>query len=104
MAYSDIATKAELASELRTHAKTAAAHEMIFAHVDAVLAAIFEGGLLDATPETEADRTRHNAATHLLSDIGQKLRAFEDRPCTDLSISLEVLAADLTRGGSAVLS
>ena len=101
MGYPDIATKEDLAHELSVLARDAAASECLLQHIESVMVAIFGGGLLDAMPEKDIDKGRHNAAMHLLSDVLDRLRAHEDRPGTDASISLDVLAADVQKGRSA---
>jgi hypothetical protein len=98
MGYPDIATREDLAHELSVLAKDAGATECLLSHVESVIAAICRGGLLDAAPAGDSDRERHNAAVILLSDAYDKLKAHEDRPGTDTSISLGVLASDVSKG------
>lgn len=98
MAYPDIATKEDLAHELKQLEAEALSMEDLLRHVDAVLVAVNETDLLDRAPADEASYEKHSAAVVLLSDLQRKLRAHEQRPSTDLSISLSVLAIEVGKG------
>ena len=98
MAYPDIATKEDLANELFDDAAAAGALEELIRSVDAVLTAVCDTDLLDKAPGDEESYNKHSAACVLLADLQRKLRAHEDRPGTDLSISLHVLANEVFKG------
>ena len=98
MAYPDIATKEDLAKELKKHESSAEDMEELIRYVDAVLIAVNDTDLLDKCPAHDDARDKHNAACVLLSDLQRRLLEHEDRPGTDLSISLNVLARDVEKG------
>ena len=98
MAYPDIATKEDLANELFARSKDVEQLEDLFRHADAVLTAVRSTDLLDIRPETEEQGEKLRAAVMLLADLQRKLRAYEDREGTDVSISLHVLASDIAKG------
>jgi|GEM_PF-6557214 len=94
----------KLASELKRYAEQANWMERLLLRTSSVLDAIFGGGLLDVLPVNSgdpADCGRHNGAVGLLDMLQEEVRRFEesDEFGTDLSIHLEVRAAELRKAG-----
>jgi hypothetical protein len=102
MAYPDIATKEDLAKELEVYAEVAVELEGLMRYTDSVLTAVHGGGLFDQLPPDEEARERHNAGTVLLSELQRRFREWQrtedERPGTDLSIALMVMAKDAAEG------